>query len=88
MMDKAAMKPRMEIGRYLKYGFVIMECEHYYCPKCGFALNAGPNYQPKYCSECGQKIDFSGVKWKEEKELGYAQRNLLDQSESGNRALI
>lgn len=25
-----------------------------YCPRCNHVLNAGPNFQPKYCSECGQ----------------------------------
>ena len=59
---------------YLKYGFIIMEREKYLCPRCKSILNAGPNYQPKYCDRCGQKINFAGISWKEDKELGFAKR--------------
>lgn len=52
------------------YGTAIKTC---YCPSCGDVLNAGPKYQPNYCSECGQKIDFSGMEWEEEKVLGYVE---------------
>ena len=37
------------------------------------------NFQPKYCSECGQKIDFSEVKWEEEKILEHAGRRLANE---------
>ena len=46
---------------------------------CNHVLNAGPNFQPKYCSECGQKIDFSEVKWEEEKILEHAGRRLANE---------
>ena len=59
---------------YLKYGFVITECEKYLCPRCGHIQNAGPNYQPRYCDQCGQKVNFEGVQWKEDRELGFAER--------------
>lgn len=64
-----AMIPVAKTECYLKYGLMPMEYEAYYCPRCGTVLNAGPNYQPKYCGECGQEIDFSGVTWKPEKEF-------------------
>lgn len=67
-------KPASKVETYLKYGFVIVETEHHYCPRCKRILNAGPNYQPKYCSECGQKVKFDGIEWKKEKELGYKER--------------
>jgi len=70
-------KARKPIAReitYLKYGFVITKTENHYCPRCNHALNAGPNYQPKYCDQCGQKISFAGIIWKEDKELGFAKR--------------
>ena len=54
--------------------FVITECEKHLCPRCGSILNAGPNYQPRYCDQCGQKVSFKGIEWKEEKELGFAER--------------
>lgn len=61
---------------YLKYGFVVTEYEKYLCPRCRSILNAGPNYQPKYCERCGQKVSFEGIKWREEKTLGYAERRV------------
>lgn len=70
-----ALKPTMKVQRYLKYGFVLTETQQCVCPKCKMVLNAGPNYQPKYCSECGQKLDFAGIKWKPEKEIGYMREN-------------
>lgn len=71
MSKSIEMEPLKRIETYLKYGFVITEHEYYDCPRCGKVLNAGPQYQPKYCSECGQKVTFEGVKWKEDVTLGY-----------------
>ena len=62
-----------------EYGFTYVEHKPCYCPRCNHVLNAGPNFQPKYCSECGQKIDFSEVKWEEEKILEHAGRRLANE---------
>jgi len=70
-------KARKAIARkvtYLKFGFVITEHESHYCPRCNYILNAGPNYQPKYCNQCGQKVSFAGIIWREDKELGFKKR--------------
>lgn len=77
---KKAKKPILRISAYLKFGFVITEHEYYYCPRCKHILNAGRNYQPKYCDRCGQKLDFSGIKWKEDKEIGYSGGRNMDES--------
>ena len=69
-----AKKPISKIEIYLKYGFVITEHEAHLCPRCRKVLNAGPNYQPNYCSQCGQKVSFAGIKWSEDKKLGFAER--------------
>lgn len=71
MFKRIAMKPFKRTETYLKYGFVITEHERYYCPRCRKILNAGPQYQPKYCSECGQKVTFKKVEWKKDRELGF-----------------
>lgn len=72
-MKNKARKPVLKKSTYLKYGFVVMECEDCLCPRCRGVLNAGPNYQPRYCSRCGQKINFTGIEWAEEKQLGFAE---------------
>ena len=72
-------KPVVRTETYLKYGFVITECEKYLCPRCGSILNAGPNYQPRYCEQCGQKVSFKETDWKEEMELGFARRKKHEQ---------
>ncbi len=64
-------KPVSAMKTYLKYGFVITEYETHLCPACGHVLNAGPNYQPRYCDQCGQRINFEGIEWKQERELGF-----------------
>lgn len=71
-----ARRPMIETEIYLKYGFAVMEHETHRCPKCGNILNAGPNYYPRYCSQCGQKVDFMGIKWKEDRELRFEERSL------------
>lgn len=71
---RKARKPIARKITYLKFGFVISEHENYYCPRCSNVLSAGPNYQPKYCDQCGQKVSFIGIIWKEDKELGFAKR--------------
>lgn len=76
MLKCKAKMPVSKIKKYLKYGFVITEYECHYCPRCGSVLNAGPNYQPKYCERCGQKVSFEGIKWREEKTLGYEERRV------------
>lgn len=78
-MKFIARKPVVRTEVYRKYGFTYVEHKPCYCPRCNHVLNAGPNFQPKYCSECGQKIDFSGVKWEEEKVLGYVERSLANE---------
>lgn len=83
MLRNKAKKPISKIEKYLKYGFVVMEHECHYCPRCGKLLNAGSCYKPKYCSECGQKISFDGIEWKNEGRLGYAERRVnLEQIEN------
>ena len=62
-------KPLQMVEVYLKYGTVCMKHEAHFCPRCKNVLNAGPCYQPKYCSQCGQKLNFSGVEWKEDEKL-------------------
>ena len=65
-------EPIMKEVDYIQFGFVKMRNLQAFCPRCNTGLNAGWNWQPKYCSECGQHIDFSSVEWwKEEKKLGY-----------------
>lgn len=73
MLKNIARKPISKMGTYLKYGFVIIEHEKHLCPRCKSVLNAGPNYQPKYCGQCGQRISFRGIKWREDRELGFAE---------------
>jgi ribosomal protein L37AE/L43A len=65
-----ARKPIPKMGTYTRFGFVIVRHEYHQCPRCKNTLNAGPNYQPKYCDQCGQKVDFSGTVWKAEEEIG------------------
>lgn len=71
MIKHMARKPILKRETYLKYGFVLTERERPLCPQCGSVLNAGPGYQPKRCGQCGQKIAFKKVTWKEEKPLRY-----------------
>ncbi len=74
MLRGITRKPIPKIQTYLKYGFVITEHDIYCCPKCKRILNAGPNYQPRYCDYCGQRVTFTGVEWRADREKGYADR--------------
>ncbi len=73
MFENRGRKPIVKVDTYLKYGFVITEHEYHSCPRCGSVLNAGPDYQPKFCEQCGQQITFKGIERKEDREIGYAQ---------------
>lgn len=68
MFKWVARRPILKIQTYLKYGIVIVEHDAYSCPRCGNVLNAGPCYQPQYCSHCGQHVTFAGVEWREDRE--------------------
>lgn len=72
-------KPVSKVETYLKYGLVFVETEYHYCPRCKRVLNAGPDYQPKYCSECGQKVKFESIKWRKEIEIGFKERGEADE---------
>ncbi len=74
MSKETAMEPVERIGRYPKYGFAITEHQYMDCPRCGHVLNAGPEYQPRYCDQCGQRVSFEGIIWKGDRHLGYAER--------------
>ena len=73
MFKGIARKPAESRRQYMKYGFVITESQVFACPRCGDPLNAGPAYHPAYCGRCGQKLDFRGVAWEEERFIGYAE---------------
>lgn len=64
-------KPIEKPYTYIKFGFVKTRATLYRCPTCNNSLNAGPNFQPKCCSACGQPIDFSDTKWKKEEFVEY-----------------
>lgn len=73
MIPKAiARKPVVTHGTYKKFGFVLTLHQYCKCPRCGYVLSAGPNYQCRYCGQCGQRVDCSNVAWEEEVTLGYA----------------
>lgn len=65
-----AMKPVSKTGIVIRYNFVKLEHEYHYCPVCGGALNAGPDYYPDFVRSAdrhlifpeqnGKKIDRSG----------------------------
>ena len=64
--------PTWKMVEYKKYGFCKTRFQAFYCPECENQLNAGPEYQPKRCDNCGIKLDFSGIEYKPEEFLGYA----------------
>lgn len=74
-----ARKPIVKIETYKKFGLVITLHQFCFCPKCKNILNAGPNYQPKYCDQCGQKINFSNMEWEKEKQIGYVEGSTYEQ---------
>lgn len=74
MSKETAMEPIERIADYLKYGSVITEHQYMDCPRCGHVLGAGPDYQPRYCDQCGQRVSFEGVTWKEDRCLGYVEK--------------
>lgn len=53
-----ARKPKIKHGTYNKYGFAITLHQYCICPRCNHILNAGPDYQPDYCSKCGQHVNL------------------------------
>lgn len=53
---------------------------HMDCSRCGHPMNTGLNYQPRYCDQCGQRVSFNGVIWKEDRHLGYAGRRDVHES--------
>ncbi len=66
-----ARRPVPKTTTYLKYGFAVTEDECFYCPRCRRILNAGPEYQPNYCSQCGQRVTFRDTGWKGGREAGW-----------------
>ena len=74
MNKQIAMRPITEKRTYLKYGFVLVRCQACLCPACFKTLNAGSNYQPEYCDQCGQHLTFDDIEWEQDEELGIAER--------------
>ena len=68
-----ARRPISNVETYTQMGKYIIKAVFYYCPRCQQRQNAGPNYQPRYCDRCGQRINFDGITWKEEKFIGYVE---------------
>lgn len=74
--------PITRFKRYRKFGFVLTEVQVAYCPGCKTQLNAGPNYVPERCSNCGQLIDWDNYSWREEEFIRYIEKD--DSSEDDN----
>ena len=55
------MTPIITKREFLEFGFVPARFQAFICPGCKGILNAGPDYQPKFCPECGLKLDFAGI---------------------------
>lgn len=72
MIKWIARKPEVEKRAYLKYGLYPMRSRVCMCPRCFRTLNAGPNYQPKYCDQCGQRLTFEGIEWEKDEEFEQA----------------
>lgn len=62
-------KPMIFFQEYLKYGLFRTKVMLTKCPCCESTLNAGPSYQPEFCSDCGKKLDWSDIKWVPEESL-------------------
>ena len=67
--------PITRFKRYRKFGFVLTEVQMAYCPSCKTQLNAGPNYVPERCSNCGQLIDWGNYSWREEEFIKYMSKD-------------
>lgn len=67
-----ARRPVIKVETYCRKGLYVERATRYYCPHCSHIQSAGPNYQPRYCDRCGQKINFDGIEWKETEFIGYA----------------
>lgn len=64
-------EPLTRFKKYRKYGFALTQAQYAYCPSCEAMLNAGPNYMPKRCEECGQLIDWTDYQWTPDKFIKY-----------------
>ena len=69
LLKEIARKPKCKPVEHLKFGCLLVENDYYYCPRCGKVLNAGPDYQPRYCSECGQKVSFKQIEFRDDMVL-------------------
>lgn len=70
-MGNMGLQPKMTREEYLKYGFVRTITTMAYCPTCNAAINAGSRYMPKFCSDCGQALDWSNAEWIPDETVGY-----------------
>lgn len=75
MFKEIPRRPIDTSERYLRYGFVITEAQQYICPRCHGPLNAGPNYQPRYCDNCGQRLNFEGAAFRPARQIGYTRKD-------------
>ncbi len=62
-MKCIAKTPLVEFDTYKKFGNLPTKYQKFICPKCKNVINAGPNYQPRYCSSCGQKLKFDNIEY-------------------------
>lgn len=67
--------PKTRFKKYKKYGFSLTRVQVAYCPACDHHLNAGPNFMPKRCNECGQLLDWNGYSWTPDEFLKYVDRS-------------
>ncbi len=63
------MKPIITKREYMKWGFVPTRFQAFICPACNDVLNAGRDYQPRFCAKCGAKLDFTGITFEDDEDL-------------------
>lgn len=66
MLKCKAEMPYRSFYTYEKFPGKYYCHETWNCPRCRHVLNAGPNFQPNYCDNCGQKLDFNHVEFEED----------------------
>lgn len=69
---KRKIASRREATRPIEYTvrFIVQPGNHklvqtFRCPRCYGFLNATPFHAPNYCGECGQRLNFKGVVYKD-----------------------
>lgn len=83
-----SVKPLITEKVCYKVGLIKVRATQAYCPNCNFNIPVvAESYGPKFCSNCGNPLDWNGIHINKDQFLGYVDEEAVS-AETVSRCVL